>query len=913
MTIEQIKEYYNQWNAEKKTADQIANEIFNGETGVVRRFNESVLGVDVRRDITQLSILIEELFRAIKKYLEKTQADLDGVVERVEDEFSATLDAIRHIVSRITVAGELALIDVSPLEAYNGVNAMVQDTELKPGDVVRTNGYFADMNSGGAEYVIVSSDAVGAIPLDNGYFAMLRGDFVTPDMYGAKGNGVYDDTAAFRMACGLLAPSDTIRLTDDRRYNITGPVYIDKPIRMIGAQNAVISCTGDGCFIMTNPDYDDERTYAIGDYAVNPPGVDDASVICVKTEDGWAKTAFAKTDEKGSVFASNGSIFDSVVFSWCDKVFTGDLKYITFNACKFTHNNTVFYCAGASENKLNAWFGKIDITNCDFRYNREIFYVSGENFDPNYTLSLNAVNFHGGVINECNVFAQYQNHNDHLFRVESMCLNAVDIEKCDFYGAFDGTDDSFPETTGYRYNDADNPDVIKWIGGLYIYNIVFQNCHFERFSFLYHGYAGSSRGMIRSSVTFDGCYMQLNGKRRLIECDDDTNMNTGSYREISFYVCVINCPMSITMRNKASADSVETIGADHYLVNQPVFPLIKMRHPRYSVVFDNYKNNILLFMFGGKLPATVTVGGETTATQVDVSYAVMQLIRAGQIDTTGGNKISRQCAYEVAKLLANPDSTSAKIDALSDVESALGLSAGDLNNKTSSDIINLITADARTVSQQAAMLSVLVNVLNAGTGNNKNVFDVGVYLTNANVNDLIDASAVSFDMHTSPKGKRVIYRDVAPHYIGTTQRLDTTYVAAKTNKDFLSQIPNGSFVSFAAANNNSEIYYVTNDSYGVQVFNVANAKDHLYYLVLSAAYTSTDFTNRTDWQNCVNLKRIDIQFTPETALPAGLFNGCTALTDVYVPWSKTNTTLNATAPWTNTTGVTVHCADGILE
>lgn len=987
MPIEDIKAFYNIWNANKKTAEQIANEIFNGENGVVRRFGESAYGPDVRRDITQLAILIEELFRAIKKYLTTSQKTIEDLGDElrslgleIENDLASTLDAIEHIVSRITVEGELALIDTSPLSAHESFKSMKECSTLSANEVVRTKGYYISRVSGGAEYVVSDTNEKGATALDNGKFAIKRGGYVTPEQYGAFGDGDLPDTNGFRKAFSLLSASDTIRLEDNRRYRITGPVYIDHPIRLIGGQNSVISCEGDGCFVFTTPvydatrdpaksdadDYDAAHCYADGDYCIvgtktvdgqtvyiGPEGKTDTDIIYIYngTTEEWEETPFSSTDQKGSAYDGCRSVFDSVVFSFCNKVFTGNMRYLAFHGCKFTHCDTVFYCEGVSENKPAAWFGKFDFTDCEFRYNKEMFYLSRTNFESDRTLSLNAVTFNGGVINTCSVFCQYGEHNyNNLFRTETMVLNGVNVEKCDFYAAFDIGTTTWPENEiGFPTNTAKVPPMKKWIGGLYIYDTVFQACHIEQFSFLYHGYSveDSSRGLIRSQVTFENCYMQFSGlstnpntvvganpARRLIECDDNvTEMYTGNYRETSFLVTIRNCPMTITARDKETDDSEKSIGDNHYILDQSVLPLVKMMHGRYAVVFENYARNILVNTFAGHLPATK----EGTATAVDLNVDTMRLIREEYYLTDeqgSASKLSAKTRYAAITALSNSSST-AKLNNLSEFASALGLprvidssttpplTLEDLENRDSSTVAKVI--DTATQGQLHAMLGVFLATLNASG----NVADTSAYLDAAIANDLIESAALTVDMGNDPTNRRIMYSDVAAHYVGRTSRIATSYAYAKSNYDFLSKLPNGTLVSFTAPKYNTEVYCVINNNNGVQILNIANAKDNMHYMSMSSAYTSVEFVDsqgrlqRTEWQNCVNLQRIDIQFTPATALPAGLFNGCTSLTDIFVPWTKLvddpenpgqqkSNPLNVNAPWTDTTGVKVHCSDGVL-
>ena len=198
---------------------------------------EYPLGVEAKNvEVANQENLSQRLVR-IDEDLEKNEKDIAAVSELAgtnKQNIGANeirIDALER---------KSASVDKKPYY-FNTVADMKAYQKLKEGDMAITLGYYTANDGGGAEYKIVNgnyTDNGGSyIKLENNLFAQLIvKDIVTPEMFGAYGDGSHDDTAALNMTF----KNQNIQMKKNATYFVK---YVDlkAPSTIVEGNNATIS------------------------------------------------------------------------------------------------------------------------------------------------------------------------------------------------------------------------------------------------------------------------------------------------------------------------------------------------------------------------------------------------------------------------------------------------------------------------------------------------------------------------------------------------------------------------------------------------------------------------------------------------------------------------------------------------
>lgn len=173
----------------------------------------------------------------------------------LKDHPEATTTVLDNSITKEKIEEDF-LYDLRKARFYNSVADMKLDSELKAGQVCKTLGYYSINDGGGACYTIREKadgdvDNGGSLhELANGLVAELivENGIVNVKQFGAKGDGVTDDTQAIQVA---IDSSNNIFIPAGV-YNISKPLVIIKSyvkIRGCGELTRIKKTTKDGVAI----------------------------------------------------------------------------------------------------------------------------------------------------------------------------------------------------------------------------------------------------------------------------------------------------------------------------------------------------------------------------------------------------------------------------------------------------------------------------------------------------------------------------------------------------------------------------------------------------------------------------------------------------------------------------------------
>ena len=159
-------------------------------------------------------------------------------VEIIERELPSTAFNSRDTVEKAIQAVNAKTDDIERLMARNAVcfetvSDMVANEDLQPGMFAHTDGFHASGDGGAAYYKVSNTgnaNGMNVLALQGSLFATLviTEPYVTPEMFGAYGDGTHDDTNAFlkSLTYSRIVMDNEYFVTSSQRVSITSDIEI---------------------------------------------------------------------------------------------------------------------------------------------------------------------------------------------------------------------------------------------------------------------------------------------------------------------------------------------------------------------------------------------------------------------------------------------------------------------------------------------------------------------------------------------------------------------------------------------------------------------------------------------------------------------------------------------------------------
>lgn len=179
--------------------------------------------------------------------LQPMRPALDACIDAINDGIEiadGTVTTIKLSDGAVTDAKLADAVRKSYVRAYETVAQMQSATNLSAGMVAHTNGFYTS-GDGGAAYYIISTggtaNGMDVLALQDDLHAMLivTEPYVTPEQFGAYGDGVNDDTAT--MTKCLTYP--VVSCKQDATYLVTQPIVVNGNTCLYGNSSKLLLAT----------------------------------------------------------------------------------------------------------------------------------------------------------------------------------------------------------------------------------------------------------------------------------------------------------------------------------------------------------------------------------------------------------------------------------------------------------------------------------------------------------------------------------------------------------------------------------------------------------------------------------------------------------------------------------------------
>ena len=305
------------------------------------------------------------VYEILCKVMESLQSVLNTMSYLDIDELNQDITALGNLLESINSTEypeTIEFIETTYIKHYNTVSDMLNDSNIKSGMVCHTNGFRSQSDNGGCYYIIKDIDEqnnYSVFETDNGKYAhMLKiAPYVTPEMFGAYGDGIHDDSEYLNYAFNFGLPVKCVN-----KYLIKQDVSINND---------------------DDPSYDNDefiRTTVEGKSSVVTLYSSNVSLNAIRNE---ATFIF---DGGSFIFRGTAGIaFTNCIFMGTLNRSKQDTAFKLISPARKLHINNCVFCnleyGIYNNNQSEIWSGEHVIKDCYFLYSKYGIYLIKSGYD----------------------------------------------------------------------------------------------------------------------------------------------------------------------------------------------------------------------------------------------------------------------------------------------------------------------------------------------------------------------------------------------------------------------------------------------------------------------------------------------------------------------------------------------------
>ena len=240
---------------------------------ILKELNTTLCKLEVLEGLEVVPVIDEKTTDIIEQLLRMVETETTGTVQKVTEEGKKQVAEVQTAAQEIIADREqintnkegvaklkedISVIDTNkiskPTWEQNGkipraLNGEIEWTALGLPTAEQTNAAVTDwLNKHPEATTTVENGSLTELKIQSDFLKKIKNDYITPEMFGAKGDGTTDDTIAIQKSVDY-AVKNKIKLCMSKKYKTTETITLRGVSYIIDAKSSSIIYSGTGCAI----------------------------------------------------------------------------------------------------------------------------------------------------------------------------------------------------------------------------------------------------------------------------------------------------------------------------------------------------------------------------------------------------------------------------------------------------------------------------------------------------------------------------------------------------------------------------------------------------------------------------------------------------------------------------------------